>query len=196
MSLVTSSLRNVRHASSKLLGLKLLVASAELLDDEIRMQRILPYIMALLEDPAPIVRTMAIHCMTTVLALVQSLEPTDTNVFGEFILPKLEECVDREQSDCVRVMIGRKLAQLTAIANRFLNVAHLSDLETAQQTLSRQGGARKKKSVGTYDAILAKLREGFNKLVNILLTPPSPSEARRQILNDISQLCLFFGQVH
>jgi len=192
VSLVTSSLRNVRHASSKLIGLKLLVLSAEVLDDGIRMQRILPYTMALLEDHSPMVRTMAIHCMTTVLGMVQSLEPTDTNVFGEYILPKLEECVDREQSDCVRVMIGRKLAELTRIAKLFLNVAHLSQLHAAQ----RQTGTQRKNQggLGSYDSFLAKLREGFNKLVNILLTPPSPSAARRQILNDISQLCLFFGQ--
>lgn len=61
LSLVCANLRNCALPSSKLRSLDVLLVLSLYLTDEARLDRLLPYVMELFHDDAPIVRASALR---------------------------------------------------------------------------------------------------------------------------------------
>jgi phosphoinositide-3-kinase regulatory subunit 4 len=68
-TLVAASLRNTARASTRVRGCDLLLAFAEKLTDEAKLDRILPYIVVLLNDSSDIVKIAAIRTLTQLVGL-------------------------------------------------------------------------------------------------------------------------------
>ena len=64
LTLVVSSLRNTARSTSRVRACDLMLAFAERITDEAKLDRVLPYVVALLNDRADIVRLSAIRTMT------------------------------------------------------------------------------------------------------------------------------------
>lgn len=64
LSFVCSLIRNAVIPSSKLKALDILLALGEHLPDDVKLDRLVPYLMALLCDEAPLVRANAIKTLT------------------------------------------------------------------------------------------------------------------------------------
>jgi phosphoinositide-3-kinase regulatory subunit 4 len=64
LTLVASSLRNTARSTARTKALDMLLAFAERLTDEAKLDRVLPYVMSLLNDRADIVRIAAIRTLT------------------------------------------------------------------------------------------------------------------------------------
>ena len=64
LTLVVSSLRNTARATARIRACDLMLAFAERITDEAKLDRVLPYVVAMLNDRADIVKIAAIRTMT------------------------------------------------------------------------------------------------------------------------------------
>lgn len=72
-SLLCSCLRNVKLPQARRGTIQLLKESSSYIDDDARLQHVIPYVVALLSDTAAIVRCAALQTLCDVLSLVQVL---------------------------------------------------------------------------------------------------------------------------
>ena len=68
LTLVVSALRNTARSSSRLRACDLMLAFGERITDEAKLDRILPYVVALLNDRADIVRVAAVRTITQLVS--------------------------------------------------------------------------------------------------------------------------------
>lgn len=64
LSIVTSSLRSTARASTRVRGCELLITLSERLTDQAKLDRVLPYVVALVSDPSELVRIAALRSLT------------------------------------------------------------------------------------------------------------------------------------
>ncbi len=69
LTLIVSCLRNTARATAKIRACDILLAFAERITDEAKLDRILPYVMALLNDRADIVKIAAIRTLTQLVSI-------------------------------------------------------------------------------------------------------------------------------
>ena len=67
LTLVVSSLRNTARSTARIRACDLMLAFAERITDEAKLDRILPYVVAMLSDRADIIKVAAIRTMTQVV---------------------------------------------------------------------------------------------------------------------------------
>lgn len=179
--LVTSCIRGLHHSQSKLYSLEILLELAENVSDETILDRILPYIFHLVHDPAPRVRVSAIHTLTKCLHLVKLIPPSDVNIFPEYILPGLAH-ITQDEAVIVRAAYAENIAHLAHIALRYLENAHLSNLNN------------KEGPKPSYDSELQTLHEMVQQSVSMLLTDPQNLVKQTLMESGINKLCVFFGK--
>ncbi len=68
LTVIVSSIRNTARAAAKTRACDLLLAFAEQTTDEAKLDRILPFVMVLLNDPADVVRIAAIRTLTQLVS--------------------------------------------------------------------------------------------------------------------------------
>jgi phosphoinositide-3-kinase regulatory subunit 4 len=179
LQVVFSSVGHVQHASSKFVALKLskccsikmihsirhslimpsyihlfnLVHRVAIFSsDEIRLQRIVPVVTLLLNDPEPIVRASGISVLASVLSgeriflklksntqdysllarianddfvhsAVTTFPPSDASIFPRYVFKKVAHLIT-DSSLIVRVAFAQNIALLAETAKRFLDVGH------------------------------------------------------------------------
>lgn len=88
LSMICSLLRNLKEQQTRLLALETMSRIAPHVDDDIRLQRMVPYIVSLLEantrnaPSASLVTAHAIKALTSVIALVRNFPPSDARSFS------------------------------------------------------------------------------------------------------------------
>lgn len=125
LNVVTASLRSVARASSKIRACELLLAFAERLPDEAKLDRILPYVMPMLEDTDEMVLIAGLRTMTQLLSLVSVISPVNSFLFTQYIFPRLQVFVLRNEfrrHPIVRATYAACLASLADTASRFLDM--------------------------------------------------------------------------
>lgn len=68
LSFVCSLIRNTLYPSSKLKALDILLALGERLPDDVKLDRLVPYLIVLLTDESALVRANAIKTLTQVVS--------------------------------------------------------------------------------------------------------------------------------
>ncbi|KAK4693399.1 phosphoinositide-3-kinase, regulatory subunit 4, partial [Lecanoromycetidae sp. Uapishka_2] len=86
LTLVVSSLRNTARSTARVRACDLMIAFAERVTDEAKLDRILPYVVALLNDRADIVKVAAVRTLTQ-LTIVGVATFVGGTSLEEFILP-------------------------------------------------------------------------------------------------------------
>jgi len=118
---VLSTIRHVQHPSSKLVSLNLLRYFSGYVNDEARLQRIVPVVVSLLNDTDSVVRATSIRVLSDVLIAVKVFPPSDALLFPQYIFPKMDALVhDTEVS--VRVAVAESLGQISHAARWFLEI--------------------------------------------------------------------------
>ncbi|RWS25485.1 phosphoinositide 3-kinase regulatory subunit 4-like protein, partial [Leptotrombidium deliense] len=170
--IVTSSIRSLKHVYAKVTALRLLcdiiranvsVMSVYILD------RILPYLMAVLNDKNSRVRSEAIDSLTFALSCVEDIPPSNNNVFPDYILPILCQ-ITTDKSVLVRITLASQLPTLAQISLKFLT------------------------SSSNYTTELNILQDTFQSIVSHLLTDTENAVKITLLSSDISKLCSFFGR--
>lgn len=70
LTLVVSSLRNTARATARIRACDLMLAFAERITDEAKLDRVLPYVVAMLNDSADIVKVAALRTVTQTVSIV------------------------------------------------------------------------------------------------------------------------------
>ncbi|CAK7203657.1 Serine/threonine-protein kinase [Sporothrix eucalyptigena] len=222
LTLIVASIRNTARAASKIRGCDVLLAFAERLTDEAKLDRVLPYLMALLNDRAEMVVVAAVRSITQLLALVRTVSPVNAHVFLEYILPRMQVALlsgsntsfggssgsGREASPVVRATYAACLGTLATTASRFLEMAARVDRlvgATDDADLEQPGGvpvtaAATKDAMpeegdafdGLFDAAQRELVDLFELHTKALIEDADPY-VRRAFLTSVPDLCLFFG---
>ncbi|XP_014259628.1 phosphoinositide 3-kinase regulatory subunit 4 [Cimex lectularius] len=177
-SLITSCIRGLHFSTSKLQCLEILAELSAHTSAETVLDRILPYIMYLIQDPFPRVRVYAIHTLTKALSYVKIVPPSDTNVFPEYILPGLSQ-VAHDEAVIVRTAFAENIAELAEIALRLLEHWQVNHNDPPSHS---------------YESELATLHQMVQQMVSALLADPENIVKQMLIENGITKLCVFFGK--
>ncbi|MFS7916753.1 putative protein kinase CMGC-Pl-Tthe family transcription factor WD40-like family [Helianthus anomalus] len=191
-SLLCSCIRNVKTPQLRRSAVLLLKSCSLYIDDEDRLQRVLPYVIAMLSDPSAIVRSAALETLCDILPLVRDFPPSDAKIFPEYILPMLSMLPD-DPEESVRICYASNISKLALTAYGFLihsisltEAGVLNDLSTNQKS---------QKITGKNDAQLAQLRKSIAEVIQeLVMGPKQTPNIRRALLQDIGNLCWFFGQ--
>jgi phosphoinositide-3-kinase regulatory subunit 4 len=195
LSVILSNLRNALRASSKEHALDLLLhLSARWLTDEAKLDRVLPYLVALIDDLSAGVRAAAVHSTVQLLLLVKIITPANESVCVEYIFPNLRR-IASDTSATVRRAYASCFPTLVACAQRFLQQtqalrasgAFVADQETLEDFDQQSEEA-------SYDAQLQDIRDFAQEQVTALLTD-SDAAVKRSLLSGIAPMCTLLGNV-
>ncbi|RDW69591.1 ARM repeat-containing protein [Coleophoma cylindrospora] len=198
LALVVSSLRNTARATAKVRACDILLAFSERLTDEAKLDRVLPYLISLLNDKADIVKIAAIRTISQLMALVKVVSPVNAHVFPEYILPRMQAFLPSSTSDpnpLVRATYAASLGSLATSASRFLDmVATLradGSLPTADPE-AEDGSGGDAPFQGLFDNARDELIDIFETHTKALITD-NDSSVKRAFLGSVPELCMFFG---
>ncbi|KIW13168.1 hypothetical protein PV08_08355 [Exophiala spinifera] len=195
LTLVVSSMRNTAKASARLKACDLLVAFAERLPDEAKLDRILPYIIGLLSDSSDVVVAAGIYAMTSIFEMIEVVSPINAYVFPEYIFPRMRHFIlnpTTQPSVLIRSAYASCLASLALSSLRILDMVHAIRADGRLPALREDDLAPESSYHGLYDIARAELIPHFEEATIALLTDPEPP-VRRALLGSITRLCVFFG---
>lgn len=201
LTLVVSNLRNTAKASARIKACDILLAFAERLSDEAKLDRVLPYIMLLLTDRTDSVRVAAIRTLTELLKMVQVVSPVNAYLFSEYIFPRLQPFVANSHNNpsaMVRTAYASCIASLAQSSLRFLDMIQALRSDSRLAALLPVGFEPRWSEDATYhnlyDVARVDLLEYFEVHTKALLTD-TDSSVRRAFLGSVSSLCVFFGNM-
>ncbi|PKY37517.1 ARM repeat-containing protein [Rhizophagus irregularis] len=187
LSLICATIRNAAYPSSKLHALDMLLAIGQHLEDEFKLDRLVPYLIALLGDEVGLVRANTVKTLTHLLSMVETITPSNATIFPEYIMPNLRKFAN-DPEIFVRMTYAQCIASLAETALRFLALTQSfksgafnndTDIDDSYET--------------SYDATLHELHSIIQEQVSTLLTD-SESAVKRALLHNITSLCIFFGK--
>lgn len=191
-SLLCSCIRNVKMPQLRRSAVLLLKSCSLYIDDEDRLQRVLPYVIAMLSDSSAIVRAAALETLCDILPLVRDFPPSDAKIFPEYILPMLSMLPD-DPEESVRICYSSNISKLALTAYGFL--IHSISLTEAGVLNDLSSGQKSQKITGKNDAQLAQLRKSIAEVIQeLVMGPKQTPNIRRALLQDVGNLCWFFGQ--
>ncbi|KAK1092871.1 Serine/threonine-protein kinase [Friedmanniomyces endolithicus] len=197
LNVVTASLRSAGRAYSKIRACELLLAFAERLPDEAKMDRILPYIMPLLDDSESMVLVAALRSLTQLLALVTVVSPVNSFLFTQYIFPRLQAFVKTngfKNNSIVRETYAACLASLAETASRFLDMMQALRAEGSLPSSDKAEGDGYAAYHDAYDATRLEVLDAFEGQTKVFLTD-TDTAVRRAFLTAVPSLCVFFGEV-
>lgn len=201
LTLVVSNLRNTAKASARVKACDILLAFAERLSDEAKLDRILPYVMILLNDRADTVKVAAIRTLAQLLEMVEAVSPVNAYLFSEYIFPRLQPFVPSSTSSpspIVRAAYASCIASLAQSSLRFLDMIQALRSDTRLTSLISAGTEPRWTEDATYhnlyDVAKVDLLDYFEVHTKSLLTDSDPS-VRRAFLGSVPSLCVFFGNL-
>ena len=198
LTLVVSSLRNTSHAAARVKACDILLAFAERLTDEAKLDRVLPYLVALLKDKSDVVVVSAIRSIAQLLDLVKVITPVNSQIFLDYIMPRMEPLLLDTQGTSgpiVRANYASSLGKLAITADRFLAMAATlrgdGSLAIADPEIE-PGHEPEAAFAGLFDNARYELT-GMFEIHNKTLIEDSDPFVRRAFLSSVPDLCIFFG---
>ena len=198
LTLIVSSIRNTAHAAAKIKACDVMLAFAERLTDEAKLDRVLPYLITLLTDKYDMVVIAAIRSIAQLLDLVKVITPVNSQIFLEYILPRMHSAVLSPQqtpSPIVRSTYASTIGKLATTADRFLAMAATLRAEGSAAITDPEvepGHEADAAFDGLFDNARRELAGLFESHTKILIEDPDPF-VRRAFLSSVPDLCIFFG---
>ena len=191
-SLVVACWRSLTATSAKLTGLDLLSKISELVDDEYKLDRYLPYIISSLSDEQSFVRASALRTLTGIVRTVTHVRSEDLNLFPAYIFP----IVMNFKSDpevLVRVAYSESIAVLAKTAQRFLEIAQLTNINSKEADSTEVEADPDGKGQMAYDVELGTLHTFVQLELQVIMTDQESIVKQTLLSNNITLLCTFFG---
>ncbi|XP_031568622.1 phosphoinositide 3-kinase regulatory subunit 4-like [Actinia tenebrosa] len=189
VSLLTSCVRTCKYCVSKLTALELMTTLSHHVSDDIILERLLPYMLFMVNDTLPQIRAQAIKTLTHCLHLVKNITRSDANIFPEYILPSLS-WLTQDAEVVVRLAYAESIASLAETALKFLEMAQLD----RNNVIKENQDDTPIQYQGSYDTELQALHEIIQRKVVTLLSDPENIVKRTLLENGITRLCVFFGR--
>ncbi|KAG0225557.1 Serine/threonine-protein kinase [Actinomortierella wolfii] len=192
LSLLCSSMRNTAFPTSKIHALDMLYSISEHVADDIKLDRVVPYIVSCFTDDVALVRAHSVKILTKLLSKVETLNVINVTIFPEYILPALRS-FPSDPEVFVRATYAGCVAQLAQTALRYLELAQLLRNEGVIAGNDVDGDADGSPYEATYDSALFDLQGAIEEQIRMILTDHD-SSVKRALLSDISSLCIFLGK--
>ncbi|MBW0474452.1 hypothetical protein O181_014167 [Austropuccinia psidii MF-1] len=197
LSILSSNIRSCLHPSSIVKALDLYLALLDNLTDETILDRVLPYLVSLLNarESCDLVKSKTLFCLTQVLLLVDMITPSNSFLFPEYLIPNLKHLAN-DTSELVRSTLAKCIGPLALISKRFLNLTQVMKQKKRidHDTLQLNSGEPLDTYESSYDYSLNELHRQFQEIVVSLLTDSS-TLTKRSLLTSLSDLSKFFGRV-
>ncbi|PHH74352.1 hypothetical protein CDD82_4969 [Ophiocordyceps australis] len=200
LNLIVSSIRTTARASSRVRACDILLAFAERLTDEAKLDRVLPYVMTLLRrDEVDIVLVSAIRTITQLLQLVRTPTPINSHVLVEYVLPRMEVALasgSQPSSPLVRATYASCLGSLASSGQRFLEVASTlgADGSMPLNDPEVEPGANLEANFDSlFDTAGRDLADMLESHAKQLVEDPDV-QVRRAFLTSVPELCMFFRE--
>ncbi|CAG8529080.1 6880_t:CDS:10, partial [Scutellospora calospora] len=189
LSLICATIRNTAYPSSKLHALDMLLAIGQHLEDEFKLDRLVPYLIALLGDEVGLVRANTVKTLAHLLSMVETITPSNATIFPEYIMPNLRKFAT-DPEILVRMTYAQCIATFAETALRFLELTQATEdyLNVTDNDTEIEGSYE-----ATYDATLHDLQSIIQEQVTTLLID-TESAVKRALLSSITSLCIFFGR--
>ena len=212
----------MRHPQCKVVSLMLMARLGLLCQDTVKLTRIIPFVLSLLEDSIPSVRAMSIRTLKILLMSVTEIQPLEASIFEQCIFPALSKLVNKDPEVLVRVTFAECMGKFAEASKRFLNIVEFSRLSKANEPDT--GPPISDKSAGSnttpvssgsdglignqYDSKVARLHDVVSKWIRDLIlesgmvafessgaasSVTSRCIVRRALLKDLVRFCSFFG---
>ena len=188
--LVCATLRHVRWPRSKLAALALLLRFGTWLDDEARLQRLVPHVAALVDDGSALVRAACCRALAALVASVRSFGASDAALFPKYVFPLVSNLVGDPEA-CVVVAFAECAGSFATSAKRFLDIA--AERRRAAATGGGDDDDDAAPAGDAYGRDLDELRQRVRRWVVVLLSEAS-SLAKHVLISDLPRLCVFFGR--
>ncbi|PFH60280.1 hypothetical protein XA68_11200 [Ophiocordyceps unilateralis] len=200
LTLIVSSLRTTARASSRVRACDILLAFAERLTDEAKLDRVLPYLMTLLRwDEVDIVVVSAIRTITQLLQLVRMPSPINSHVLVEYVLPRMEMALGsrfRISSPLVRATYASCIGSLASTGQRFLEIASSLRADGSIPIADPEvepGLDAEANFESVFDTAGRELFEMLESHTKQLVEDPDV-HVRRAFLTSVPELCMFFQE--
>ncbi|PHH88640.1 hypothetical protein CDD83_7270 [Cordyceps sp. RAO-2017] len=200
LTLIVSSIRTTARASSRVRACDLLLAFAERLTDEAKLDRVLPYLMMLLRwEEADRVIVSAIRTITQLLQLVRMPTPINSHVLVEYVLPRMEVALGtrvRTPSPLVRATYASCIGSLASTGQRFLEIASSLRADGSMPIADPEvepGADAEANFESVFDTAGRELFETLESHTKQLVEDPDV-HVRRAFLASVPELCMFFQE--
>jgi phosphoinositide-3-kinase regulatory subunit 4 len=200
LTLVVSSMRTTARVASRIRACDILLAFAERLTDEAKLDRVLPYMMTLLhKDETDMVMISAIRAITQLLQLVRMVTPINSHVLVEYVLPRMEIALgskSRISSPLVRATYASCLGSLATTAQRFLEMASSLRADGSMPITDPEvepGADAEANFESVFDNAGRQLFEVLEAHSKQLVEDPDV-HVRRAFLASVPELCMFFQE--
>ena len=196
----------MRHPESKVVSLMLMSRLGMFCQDTVKLRRVVPFVLCMLEDSIPTVRAAAIRTLKSLVLSVSELQPLEANIFEQCIFPALSKKLIKDPEILVKVTFAESMGMFAEASKRFLNMTELSRLAKISESEASSGISETSVSEelleNQYDAKLHHLHEIVSKWIRDLILDSGMADAsdvssrciiRRAILKDLIRYCSFFG---
>lgn len=198
LTLVVSSLRHTARANARIRACDLMLVFAERVTDEAKFDRILPYIVNLLNDSNDGVKIAALRSLTRLLASIRTVSLVNAYAFPEYIKPRLQQFTGGpgpRVSSVARATYASCLASLALSSVKIVDAVqamHVNVSIFSEDTFTEGGRATSLAYENSFDQAKADLLDIFETQTKALLTDRQ-SSVRRALLGSVPSLCVFFG---
>ncbi|PLW39070.1 hypothetical protein PCASD_08954 [Puccinia coronata f. sp. avenae] len=196
LSVLNSNIRSCLYPNSVMKALDLYLALLDHLTDETILDRVLPYLVSLLNstESCDSIKTSTLLCLTQVLLLVDMITPSNSSLFPEYLIPNLRHLIN-DPSEFVRATLGKCIGPLALTSKRFLNLTVINQKKRMEpDTKTTSGDLIDTIDAPSYDYNINELHRQFQEIVVSLLTDSS-TVTKRSLLTSLPDLSKFFGRV-
>ncbi|KAA1080349.1 Serine/threonine-protein kinase, variant 2 [Puccinia graminis f. sp. tritici] len=197
LSVLNSNIRSCLYPNSVLKALDLYLALLDHLTDETMLDRVLPFLVSLLNsaESCDSIKTSTLLCLTQVLLLVDMITPSNSSLFPEYLIPNLKHLIN-DPSEFVRATLGKCIGPLALTSKRFLNLTQVINQRKRMECDTNQmtPGDPVDTIESSYDYNINELHRQFQEIVVSLLTDSS-TVTKRSLLTSLPDLSKFFGRV-
>ncbi|CAF0744588.1 unnamed protein product [Didymodactylos carnosus] len=186
LSFALACMRKLMHLHSRLSALELIRLITPLVDDQITLDRILPYVNAMLQDSYHRVRADAIRTLLFCVNSVTSINQENADLFSEYLFPTLSS-LTLPNADCyVRSSLAKNLSSLAEHSLRFLEKTYL--LEERNYTMNND-------YFKLYEEELKSVQTWMQGKFGDLIHGDNEDQLAEVVCRtDLIRLCAFFGK--
>eukprot|EP01156_Anaeramoeba_ignava_P011516 Anaeramoba_ignava/a483709_22.p1 GENE.a483709_22~~a483709_22.p1 ORF type:complete len:1912 (+),score=612.18 a483709_22:65-5800(+) len=123
LNIISTSIRNCYRPQTKIMGLDLLKKISRNVNDQIKTDRIIPYLLSMLNDINARVRATAIQTIIEILESMSEILSSDYQLFPEYIIPALNR-MTLDPDLFVRMTYAKIISRLALIAKKFLDFSY------------------------------------------------------------------------
>lgn len=196
LNFIFSTIRSVLHENSKFQALELILAFSERISDEDKLDRSLPFIISLFNDPSINIQAMSLKSLTQLLLIVDSINQVNIHLFTDFILPRLNKFLNHSNS-YNKMIFANCLPYLSQTCLKFHEMSIILQDNFINSNFDPQVENFNKLNLLSPLNNLKLNKKNFIKIFEFftisILTDSNPN-VKISLLRNLLPLCSFFGK--